>query len=324
MRGVSQWPGTLARVTRNIFFNLLDPPVLVLTYHRVTALQSDPQLLAVTPQHFRAHLQFLKNRYPIVRFEDDWSNIKKPAVVITFDDGYADNVLEALPILEDVGVPSAFFVSTGTIGSKKEFWSDELARVVLGNWPFYETFELDEKHYARSWPTRTFADRQTLYRDLHLLMKSVDVLRRDSWLMRLRQWARAGEEGREENRPMTVAELHRLGRSKWTTVGAHGINHMPLSSMSITDQRKEIEESKMQLESWTGQEVKVFSYPYGQRCDYTQTTVDLCKKAGFTKAASNFPGQGHRWTDPYQIPRLVVRNWPIEVFEKHLRKFWIV
>jgi peptidoglycan/xylan/chitin deacetylase (PgdA/CDA1 family) len=306
---------------RNFLFNLLDPPVLVLTYHRVTTLQTDPQLLAVTPVNFRAQLQYLINKFPLVRFEDDWSGIRKPAVAITFDDGYSDNVLEALPILERVGAPATFFISTGAIGTINKFWWDELERIVLGGWTLPERFALDDDRFGRTWPTRTVAEIHNLYETLLPLMKTVDAVRRDRWFLQLRQWAQIGE---AENRTMTVDELHQLGRSKWATIGAHTITHTPLSSLSIPEQRKEIEESKMQLESWTGQEVKVFSYPYGLRCDYTGATVDLCRKAGFTKAAANFPGQWHRWTDPYQIPRLVVRNWPMEVFIKHLRRFWIL
>ena len=324
MSGAFGWPLTIARVAGNSLLNLIDPPVLILTYHRVTILKSDPQLLAVIPHHFRAHMQFLKKNFPVVRFDDDWSNIRKPAVAITFDDGYADNVLEALPILEEVRIPATFFVSTGAIGTVKEFWWDELERLVLGDWPFHEKFELDDKTCGRVWPTRTVADRRKLYGDIQLLMKDVDIMRRESWLMQLRQWARAGDEGGEENRLMSVDELQQLGRSRWVTIGAHGITHTPLSSLSVADQRKEIEGSKTQLESWTGREVKVFAYPYGQRCDYTQATVDLCEKAGFIKAAANYFGQTHRWTDPFQLPRLVVRSWPMEIFVRQMKRFWIV
>ena len=324
MNGVLRWPITLTRVARNVLFNLLDPPVLVLTYHRVTRLQSDPQMLAVTPEHFRAQLQLLKKRFSLVRFEDDWPHRKKPAVAITFDDGYADNVLEALPVLEAEETPAAFFVSTGIIGTDQEFWWDELERILLGRRTFPERFELEDGPFGRSWPTGTAAERHVLYKDLLLLMKKVEAARRGLWLMQLRHWAAAGEEGREINRAMTIDELRLLARSKWATVGAHTVTHTPLSSISGAEQRKEIEESKERLESWVDRKIAVFSYPFGQRGDYTQETVDLCRKAGFTKAAANFPGQAHRWTDPYQIPRLVVRNWPAEVFMKQLKRFWIV
>jgi peptidoglycan/xylan/chitin deacetylase (PgdA/CDA1 family) len=324
MTGVLRWPITAVRVGRNILSNIFDPPVLVLTYHRVTRLQSDPQLLAVTPEHFRAQLQFLKEKFPIVRFEDNWSDIKKPAVVLTFDDGYADNALEALPVLEEMGVPATFFVSTGLIGANQEFWWDELDRILLGEWAFPESFALDNSRFGRTWPTGTIAERHKLYGEILPAMKQVDALRRDSWLTQLRRWAGAGEEWRESNRAMTVGELQRLGQSRLATIGAHAVMHTPLSSLSLAEQRKEIEESRKQLELWLGREVTVFSYPFGQRCDYTQESVDLCREAGFVKAAANFPGQAHRWTDCYQIPRLVIRNWPPAVFEKSLKRFWIV
>ncbi len=324
MRGVLRWPGTLARATRNIFFNLLDPPVLVLTYHRVARLQSDPQMLAVTPENFRDHLRFLKNGFPLVRFQDNWSSIKRRAVVVTFDDGYADNVLEALPLLEEEETPATFFVSTGMIGANQEFWWDELERILLGSRDFPERFQLEDGPFGRMWPTAMAAERHTLYTDLLLLMKKVEAERRDNWLTQLRHWAAAGEDGREINRAMTADELRLLASSKWATIGAHTVTHTPLSSLPVAQQQREIEGSKERLEYWVGRKITVFSYPFGQRRDYTLETAELCKQAGFTKAAANFPGQAHRWTDPYQIPRLVVRNWPLTVFMQKLKRFWIV
>src|ERR1700674_4950010 len=99
------------RTPLNRFYNFVDPPVVVLLYHRVTTIPSDPEMLAVSPDNFRAQTRYLKENFPIVRFEEDWTKARKPAVAITFDDGYADNVLEALPILEEVEVPATFFVS---------------------------------------------------------------------------------------------------------------------------------------------------------------------------------------------------------------------
>ena len=92
------------RTVKNQLFNLIDQPVIILLYHRVTDLTSDPEMLAVSPNNFRSHIKFLKHHFRIARFDEDWSNLKEKAVVITFDDGYADNALEALPILEEVYV----------------------------------------------------------------------------------------------------------------------------------------------------------------------------------------------------------------------------
>jgi peptidoglycan/xylan/chitin deacetylase (PgdA/CDA1 family) len=116
---------------KNRLLNKLDPPVVILIYHRVTTLPLDPQMLAVTPANFRAQMRYLKDNFQVLRFEDNWSKVTEPSVVVTFDDGYADNALEALPILEEVGVPGTFFIITGKIDTRQEFWSDELERIVL-------------------------------------------------------------------------------------------------------------------------------------------------------------------------------------------------
>ncbi len=200
---------TSPRKLKNRVLNTIDHPVVTLLYHRVNTLAPDPHLLTVTPEHFHAHLKFLKDNFHIVRFEEDWSALKGPAVAVTFDDGYADNALEALPVLEAVGAPATFFISTGVVDAGQVFWWDELERIVLGNWPCSESFELDDSRFGRSWPTGSDLQRNRLYRDIYPLMKKIDSGRRNFWLVQLRQWARAKEARSEVNRPMTLDELRR-------------------------------------------------------------------------------------------------------------------
>jgi peptidoglycan/xylan/chitin deacetylase (PgdA/CDA1 family) len=309
------------RKLKNRLLNMIDLPVVVLLYHRINSLQEDPYFLAVTPDNFRAQLVFLKQNFDIVRFGEDWSGLKRPSVAVTFDDGYADNLFKALPVLEEVEVPATFFISTGNIGTTEEFWWDALERIVLGNRPYPEKFELNDGRSVRVWPTSTVSDRCMLCEKLHILMFKIDAVRRGHWLVQLQQWAGAGEERREVNRVMTVEELQRLARSRWVTVGAHTVSHTLLSALPIADQKREIHESKKQLEHWLGHEVTVFSYPFGRRSDYTRDTVNLCREAGFARAAANFPGQAHKWTDPFQIPRQTVFNWPATRFSKELKRF---
>lgn len=309
-------------VSKNILLNKFDCPVVILIYHRVTDLKNDPQQLAVSPANFYNQIKYLKSTFPVLRFEDDWSDSREPSVVITFDDGYADNVREALPILEELAIPATFFVSTSSIGVNQEFWWDELERLILGEWCFNTSFKLDSSRYGKVWPTKTVDDRLNMYKEIHLLIKKMDSVCRDGLLESLRAWARVDNTARPTHCPMTLEELRRLSQSNWATIGAHTVTHTPLSSLPVKLQTEEIVGSKRQLEEWLAKEITVFSYPFGGRCDYSRATVQLCKRAGFVKVAANFPGQVHWWTDPYQLPRQLVRNWPVELFAGKMERFW--
>ena len=102
-----------------------------------------------------------------------------------------------------------------------------------------------------------------------------------------------------------------------------GLAILALSALSPARQREELEQSKAKLESWLDRAVSVFAYPYGGRAHYTRESMELCRAAGFCKAAAaNFPGQVRRWTHPFAIPRQMARDWPADEFgdwlERHL------
>jgi peptidoglycan/xylan/chitin deacetylase (PgdA/CDA1 family) len=303
--------------------NRIDPPVVILLYHRVTSLARDPQKLAVSPERFRAHLRHLKARHPLMRLEERWERLAAPSVAVTFDDGYADNVLEALPILEEVGVPATFFVTTGAVESGREFWWDEIDRALLHERPLPDRFEHADERGSRSWPARSSAERERLYRDLHALAKRSLPAHRERLLDALRRWAGTEEAPRPEARPMTVEEVGRLGASRLASVGAHGVTHAPMAALPLEDQREEMRASKRRLEEWLGREVTTFSYPFGGSRDFTRRSVAAAREAGFMRAAANRPGQVHRWTNPHALPRFLVRDWDLDPFARALARFFV-
>jgi peptidoglycan/xylan/chitin deacetylase (PgdA/CDA1 family) len=299
--------------------NLLDAPVLVLLYHRVTSLARDPQRLAVSPENFRRQLEWLKAHYPVLRFDEDWRSARRPAVVVTFDDGYADNAREALPIAEEAGVPVTFFISTGTLGSAREFWWDEIERCLDVAPRGAGHFELPTAQGKRIFPATTNEERAALYEALHPLVKAMAVETRERTLDALRGWAKTGDAGRDSHRPLAIAELRTLAASPRVTIGAHSVNHVPLARLSRERQRDEIETSRSRLEEWIGRPVQSFSYPFGGRADYDRRSVALCRAAGFRKAAANVPGSWHRWHGDFEIPRRLVRDWDAAEFASRIR-----
>ena len=310
------------RAAKNRLANLVDCPLVILVYHRVADLSSDPEMLAVSPENFRRQMEYLQQHFPIVRLDENWAGIRKPSVVVTFDDGYADNLQAALPILEALEVPATFFVSTGRIDTDREFWWHRLEGILLREGSFSARFELQDARFGKSWATATFEQRQKLYAELNLRLLKVGPDRQEAWLEQLEGWAGAERAGKARHRSMTREELRALAASPWATIGAHAVTHSALSALDQEQQRREIFASRTELERITGRAVTTFSYPFGRKRDYNRTSVHLCREAGFSKAAANFPGQVHRWTDPFQLPRHLVRDWNREVFAAELEGFW--
>lgn len=135
MKHLGRFAGlTLRRTlrTRDRLFRACDkylgsaPKAVVLVYHRVADLASDPLFLAVRPETFESHVRALKERFEIVSAQELINRIKHHALkgkelAITFDDGYKDNMTEALPIAEKYQVPITIFITTGIFDSAAPF-----------------------------------------------------------------------------------------------------------------------------------------------------------------------------------------------------------
>ena len=296
--------------------------VVRLLYHRVNNLEYDKNLLAVTPENFYDQMIYIKNNFPVIRFEDDWMGVKDDAVCITFDDGYMDNFTNALPILQELELPATIFLATGNINTCEEFWWDELERLLLDAGSDYAgSFMLKDLLFSCKWTTETYLDRNELYDTLHWLMyDKVTVKRRKDWIRQLREWRNTGSCGRKENRAVWPDEIDI--DSPILTLGAHTVNHPSLRNMSIEEQCYEISQSIKDVENLSGRKVSVFSYPFGGREDFNEVTIRICREQHIIKAAANIPGIWTFQSDDYQIPRNIVRNWNQTEYVRKIEDFW--
>jgi peptidoglycan/xylan/chitin deacetylase (PgdA/CDA1 family) len=113
----------------------------------------------------------------------------------------------------------------------------------------------------------------------------------------------------------------RLAGSPLISIGAHTVTHPCLSALNRTRQREEIVDSKTGLEQMLGREISLFSYPFGGPKDFSRASTALCREAGFSRVAVNYPGLVRRWTDPLRLPRHLVRNWDTDTFAGNLERF---
>jgi peptidoglycan/xylan/chitin deacetylase (PgdA/CDA1 family) len=314
-------------------------------YHRVVNLPSDPQLLCVTPEHFAEHLEIIGRYYrprslPQLVKELGEGRLPNRAVIITFDDGYADNLEYAAPLVQRHGIPAIVFVTSGALGQQREFWWDELDRLVLqpgvlpnslelqiaGRSYRWETgspapYTLEEACLHRGWHVEQPVDpgpRQRLYRSLYNVLQPLPTEARNRAFDELRTAAGVDPVGRPTHRALTADELIHLGRDGLFEIGAHTVTHPLLATRPDATQRAEIEQSKICLEEVLGKPVVAFSYPHGSR---GAETVAIAREAGFACACSSDPDAVWPDADRFQLPRVVVRDWDGDAFARQLKEW---
>ena len=285
---------------------------LILLYHRIAHLERDPQLLAVTPERFDEHLEILRRKANVMPLKElvqkRDSGLPPRSVAITFDDGYADNLLFAKPLLERHELPATVFVTSGFVGVDREFWWDELDRILLN-------------HQDAGWNVASGNDdepRHAEYRSLHATLRSSTEPQRLQALHDLQVRTNSGSSARATHRALTPDQLRELAEGGLVEVGAHTVTHPVLASLSPASQHQEIDTSKRKLEEWLGQTVHSFAYPYGGKRDYDKHSVEAVRNLGFSLACSNFRGTVWPNTNRLELPRALIRNWGGEEFERML------
>jgi peptidoglycan/xylan/chitin deacetylase (PgdA/CDA1 family) len=319
-----------------------DARAAILMYHRVAELPADPQRLAVTAQHFAEHLEVIRTRYQPMRLEElavslAQGRVPRRGIVVTMDDGYADNLHAARPLLEHHGVPATIFVASGYVGSGRPFWWDELEQIVLrpGTLPPRlrctgpagpREYDVGLVHYRdedydrhRAWhverpdaPTARHRLYHALYHDLYRL----SVEQRAVALDELRACVDGPRGVSPTDRPLTSDELIELGRSPLVDIGAHGVTHAALPQLSPPAQRHEIRESRRQLERILDRPVTTFGYPHGGA---TPEIVRIVQEAGFACAGASEAEPVTRRSDRYRLPRMLVRDWGGDEFVRRLQ-----
>jgi peptidoglycan/xylan/chitin deacetylase (PgdA/CDA1 family) len=322
---------------------------LILLYHRVCRLVSDPQRLAVDPDRFAQHLDALAGHFEPMPLSElveraQLGTMPKRAVAITFDDGYADNLEFAKPVLERRGVPATVFVATGYVDGGQEFWWDDLERLLLTpgrlpsllrlktggelrEWDLGKAAAYDGETSRRhsGWNVESATDpteRHRLYRQLCGILRALTRDEREAVLSQIAEAAEGTVAARSTHRVLAPEEIARLTEGGIVDVGAHSVSHPALAALSLAAQHDEIAHSKARVEELAGCPVSAFAYPFGTSSDYTSATIDLVRGAGFSSACLATPGRLGRRSNRYRLPRLTVRDWNADTFADHVRA-WV-
>jgi peptidoglycan/xylan/chitin deacetylase (PgdA/CDA1 family) len=285
---------------------------LILMYHRVADAPEDAYGLAVTPERFQSQAEYLSQLGCVVPLPEIRQPTKSFQIAITFDDGYADNVETAAPVLSSLRLPATYFITSGRLGGR-HFWWDRLAAGLLE--AHTSQSGVDVEVGGRSlWLALNSPDAcRTSLRFLHRRLRALPPEELDVVVDELLKRLGASEPPRQAM-SMTEHQLRALSRMETVEIGAHTRTHLQLRDQAHSLQRDEIFGSIADIVAITGRAVTSFAYPFGSQSAVGDLAPRLTREAGCHLACSTDVGMVAQRTDAYRLPRVNVRNWPVVEF----------
>ena len=301
---------------------------LILGYHRISAEHDDIYQVCVSPENFARQMEALREYAQPISLSKLVQCLKEnvlppKSVAVTFDDGYADNLYAAKPLLEKYEIPATVFICTGSMG--KEFWWDELERLVLSSRSDLRALDLPVGKAQFKWhpplvnsETDNLEVHRQFHRALYHFLLSLDVADQDHAMGFIRSWSEVSSPGISTPRAMSEEELLRFVDGGLIELGAHTRHHPMLPKLPLERQREEIQSSKKDLEALLSKKIEGFSYPNGRA---TVESKRLVRESGFTYACTSLHDVVRPGSDVYELTRFWQQDVDGERFVRGLNRW---
>jgi peptidoglycan/xylan/chitin deacetylase (PgdA/CDA1 family) len=296
------------------------PTWTILMYHRVVADKSHDPLdsgMCVTRHRFEAQLTYLARSADIVPLGETVAGLasgkispRRRMLSITFDDGYRDNLTEALPILQRMGLPMTLFVATGGLESNTPFWWDRVGAVLARTDRRQLALDLPGQPRLRL-PLESVSQREHALKTLgDVLWAHADVSRDETVTEIERQ---LGVDGRRYAPPLlTPDEVVQMAKAG-VEIAAHTVNHWNLARLPAAEVASEMRASREYLERLCGVPVTGFAYPAGHK---SAEVVRMAREVGFAYAVSTVSGINRHPPSMFELERIGMPDSSVADFKR--------
>jgi peptidoglycan/xylan/chitin deacetylase (PgdA/CDA1 family) len=261
--------------------------VVVLTFHRVL---SDAEMrhtcslpgIVTREQTFEKLVAYVAAEYQTVDLKDGIKAIPsgKLAVTFTFDDGWKDTYLNAVPVARRNGIPLTVFICPGLIGRDLPFWPERIAAALRNSSPRMADNEIER--IIEALKTQNSARRGELITELGASLAPSSMNSDDRTL----SW-------------IEVLEMDAAGIG----FGCHTHTHQILTAVPAGTARQEVREGKRAIEAVLHKPCERFAYPNG---NCSRQTQQILAEEGFTAAFTTQIGGWTQDTDLLAVPRVNV------------------
>lgn len=221
------------------------------------------------------------------------------SMVITFDDGYADNHAYAGPILQRYGLTATFFIAVGFLNGGR-MWNDTVIESIRRT--TLEKIDLRDD-FGPEFGVHSLNHIEERRRALHALLPRFKYLEATARLTAAERLASLTGVVPPDDLMMSSDQVRSLSRAGMG-IGAHTMTHPILAKLDDSGVRQEVFESKASLEALLDERVGQFAYPNGKPgVDYAANAVAAVRSAGFDAAVSTAWGAATADSDVFQLPR---------------------
>jgi peptidoglycan/xylan/chitin deacetylase (PgdA/CDA1 family) len=295
---------------------------IVLTYHRVLPRErqrhsfSTPAIV-VTPETFSRHMEFVRQHLRPVSAAQFVELLKSGAAIpprtclVTFDDGWYDNLEFALPVLKQHGIPAVLFIATEHVGSRNGFWQERLASLLFRAWQQREGSaglfqELGEPEIA------AFGE-QDARKAIHRLVAShkskspeeVQRLLAEVGDRVTRLSPREPASSAAEDRFLTWQEVSELQASGIVSIESHAMTHVPLTALAGPEVDRELQGAKAEIRERLRHTPDTLAYPNG---NFNEDVAMRARAAGYELAFTTERGHVTPRSNRMQLPRINVHE----------------
>jgi peptidoglycan/xylan/chitin deacetylase (PgdA/CDA1 family) len=275
----------------------------ILTFHEIHD-DLDSELWTGCPtSFFERSIRWLRNAgWDIVTIDEALIRLRDREqnrfAVITFDDGYRDNITRALPILRREQVPFTMYVPTAAITRELYAWWLGLRELFRAN---------DKVDLPWLGMTLSCTDLSSKRIGLSIAARWVhENFKRVSDLRHTFSNYRISPRSLCDRYFINDDELKSLGNDPLATIGAHTVSHPALATLQSADVLRELTDNRAYLQDQLNREVNHFAYPYGSPAACGDREARLALETGFLTAVttSHRPLFTRDGLNLYTLPRI--------------------
>lgn len=205
----------------------------------------------------------------------------RPFVAFTFDDGFADNLTKALPVMEKFAAPFTVYVPTGMINRDIDAWWFGVAALVASHervdLPSIGRFQCDD----RASKQRTYSAIETAIHENFDVLPAVRAAL-DAAGIQIRALV--------DKEALTETQLRTLAQHPLVTIGGHTTTHLNLARASVAKVRTEMADNRKFLQEIIGKPVAHNAYPFGHAGACGDREAEISRALGFRTAVTTRPG----------------------------------